>query len=128
MHADTLYHRMLSQERAIQDAESAGLPPPQFPPILSSPSSSSSSSAYASTAASDLLSSAARKSLEERLRDMPRDEAEVEERATVMEAKQDENVGREIGGLWEGRARERKERRERGETTVGDWFSGLFGR
>lgn len=126
MHADTLYHRMLSQERAIQDAESAGLPPPQFPPILSS--STSSSSASASTAASDLLSSAARKSLEERLRDMPRDEAEVEERAAVMEAKQDENVGREIGGLWEGRARERKERRERGETTVGDWVSGLFGR
>lgn len=122
MHADTLYHRMLSQERAIQDAESAGLPPPQFPPILSSPS------APASTAVSDLLSSAARKSLEERLKDMPREEAEVEERAAVMEAKQDENVGREIGGLWEGRARERRERRDRGETTVGDWVSGLFGR
>lgn len=128
MHADTLYHRMLSQERAIQDAESAGLPPPQFPPILSSSSSPSSPSASASTAASDLLSSAARKSLEERLKDMPREEAEVEERAAAMEAKQDENVGREIGDLWEGRARERKERRERGETTVGDWVSGLFGR
>lgn len=125
MHADTLYHRMLSQERAIQDAESAGLPPPQFPPILSS---SPSSSASVSTVTSDSLSSAARKSLEERLKDMPREEAEVEERATAMEAKQDENVGREIGGLWEGRARERRERRERGETTVGDWVSGLFGR
>lgn len=127
MHADTLYHRMLSQERAIRDAESAGLPPPQFPPILSS-STSSSPSASASTAASNLLSSAARKSLEERLKDMPREEAEVEERATVMEAKQDENVGREIGGLWEGRARERRERGERGETTVGDLVRGLFGR
>lgn len=124
MHADTLYHRMLSQERAIQDAESAGLPPPQFPPILSS----SSPSASVSTATSDPLSSAARKSLEERLKDMPREEAEVEERAVAMEAKQDETVGREIGGLWEGRARERRERRERGETTVGDWVSGLFGR
>lgn len=125
MHADTLYHRMLSQERAIQDAESAGLPPPQFHPILSS---ASSPSAAVITATSDPLSSTARKSLEERLRLMPREEAEVEERAAAMEAKQDENVGREIGGLWEGRARERMERRERGETTIGDWVSGLFGR
>lgn len=122
MHADTLYHRMLAQERAIRDAESAGLPPPHFPPILSSSSSS------VSTATADPLSLAARKSLEERLKDMPREEAEVEERAVAMEAKQDEDVGREIGGLWEGRARERRERREKGEGTFGDWVSGLFGR
>lgn len=125
MHADTLYHRMLTQERAIRDAESAGLPPPQFPPILSY---SSPPSASVSTATMAPLSPAARKSLEEKLKNMPREEAEAEERAVAMEAKQDENIGREIGGLWEGRARERRERRERGERTVGDWVSGLFGR
>lgn len=76
----------------------------------------------------DPLSPAARKSLEDRLKDMPKEEAEVEERAVAMEAKQDENVGREIGGLWEGRASERRERKERGERTFGDWVSGLFGR
>ena len=41
---------------------------------------------------------------------MPREEAEVEDRASAMEAKQDENVGREIGGC----GRERRER-EKGE-------------
>lgn len=123
MHADTLYHRMLTQERAVRDAESAGLPPPQFPPILSP-----SPPASVSTALTDPLSPAARKSLEDRLKDMPKEEAEVEEKAVAMEAKQDENVGREIGGLWEGRERERRERREKGEGTFGDWVSGLFGR
>ena len=42
MHADTLYHRMLAQERAVASAKAEGLPEPQFPPIL--PSSSLSSS------------------------------------------------------------------------------------
>ena len=51
---------------------------------------------------------------------MPKEEAEVEKRAVAMEAKQDENVGREIGGLREGRPSERRERRERGERSFGD--------
>lgn len=120
MHADTLYHRMLAQERAIRDAESTGLPPPQFSPILSS--------ASVSTTMTDSLSPAARKSLEDKLKDMPKEEAEVEERAVAMEAKQNENVGREIRALWEGRASERRERGEKGERTLGDWVSELFGR
>ena len=34
MHADTLYHRMLDQEKAIKAAKEAGEPIPTFPPIL----------------------------------------------------------------------------------------------
>ena len=51
MHADTLYHRMLAQEAATAEAKAAGLPEPQFPPMLPSvsvPTSSSSSSTTAS--------------------------------------------------------------------------------
>lgn len=107
-----------------KSAESNGLPPPQFPPIPSS----ASSPASVSTTMTDSLSPAARKSLEDRLKDMPKEEAEVEKMAVAMEAKQDENVGREIGGLWVGRASERRERRERGEKNFGDWVRGLFGR
>ena len=54
MHADTLYHRMLAQEAAVADAKAAGLPEPQFPPMLPSVSvstSSSSSSSSTTTAA-----------------------------------------------------------------------------
>ncbi len=34
MHADTLYHRMLAQEKAIETAKAAGQPIPTFPAIL----------------------------------------------------------------------------------------------
>ena len=34
MHADTLFHRLLDQERAIEAAKTAGEPAPTFPPIL----------------------------------------------------------------------------------------------
>ena len=34
MHADTLYHRMLEQEAAVNKAKEAGEPIPTFPPIL----------------------------------------------------------------------------------------------
>lgn len=45
---------------------------------------------------------------------MPREEAEVEDRAAAMEAKQDENNGREIEGCGRGRReREKGEERER---------------
>ena len=43
MHADTLYHRMLAQEAAAAEAKAAGLPEPQFPPMLPSVSVSTSS-------------------------------------------------------------------------------------
>ena len=50
MHADTLYHRMLAQEATAADAKAAGLPEPQFPPML--PSVSVSPSSSTTTAAS----------------------------------------------------------------------------
>lgn len=60
---------------------------------------------------------------------MPREEADVEDRAAAMEAKQDENNGREIGDCGrERREREKGEEREGEETTVGNWASGFFGR
>ena len=51
MHADTLYHRMLAQEAAAADAKAAGLPEPQFPPMLPSVSVSTSSSSSSTTTA-----------------------------------------------------------------------------
>lgn len=51
MHADTLYHRMLDHEAAVEQAKAEGRPVPVFEPVMpgSTPSpSSSSSSSFAS--------------------------------------------------------------------------------
>ena len=37
MHADTLYHRMLEQEAAIEAAKAEGRPVPAFPPLVTEP-------------------------------------------------------------------------------------------
>lgn len=128
MHADTLYHRMLAQERATAAAEAAGDPTPSFPPILSpSPPSPFQNPQPQPADKSDPLSPSARMALTKRLKDLPSAEREVEERAVSMEAKAGERVGRELGNLWEERGKKRKERREKGEATVGDTISGWFG-
>ena len=55
---------------------------------------------------------------------MPREEAEVDERAAAMEAKQDENVRREMRGC----GREGREREGRGEREgKRRWGIGLVG-
>ncbi|KAG9230057.1 hypothetical protein BJ875DRAFT_168953 [Amylocarpus encephaloides] len=37
MHADTLYHRMLDQEKAVEEAKAEGRPVPTFPPLFEKP-------------------------------------------------------------------------------------------
>ena len=54
MHADTLYHRMLAQEAAVADAKAAGLPEPQFPPMLPSVSVSTPSTTAAPVPANEV--------------------------------------------------------------------------
>lgn len=78
MHADTLYHRMLDQERAVEIAKKSNLPIPEFPPLVTEPISPGPSSTPATTnstgqpisaSASALLSSAQPMSFDE-TRDM----------------------------------------------------------
>ena len=144
MHADTLYHRMLDQEKAIEAAKQAGQPAPSFPPILSpsrtpvpSPTLPSSPSAVsdndtASQAEKDArvklrLTKEARDELKKRTKDQPQIVKELEERAMYSEAESDIGVQRRISELTKARDQARKERRERGEATVGDTVSGWFG-
>lgn len=146
MHADTLYHRMLDQEKAIEAAKAAGEPAPSFPPILSpsrapapspTPSSSSSPSAVPENEATSQaekdakiklkLTKEARDELKKRTKDQPQIVKELEERAMYSEAESDIGVQRRISELTKARDQARKERRERGEATVGDTVSGWFG-
>lgn len=146
MHADTLYHRMLAQEAAIESAKAAGQPEPTFAPILS-PDDAPSPTPTASTRSTALaippmvadgddkelpaltlqlqaqLTPTAQKVLRERLRDMTPTERDVEQRSVQMEVNAAGEVGMRVRAVEEGR----KRRREEGRGTAADTISGWFG-
>ena len=129
MHADTLYHRMLSQEKAIEEARAANLPIPTFPPIIASSSSASRKPEPQLPAVDgqDRLKPEARAALNERLKSMTPEERELEEHAVAVEAQATEAVGRQIGKIYEDQDKHRKERREKGKATIGDTIASFFG-
>ena len=144
MHADTLYHRMLDQERAQKEAEEAGLPIPQFPPILQKPRSAASAPSSVpapvereaaaqtrmpgyKTAQMDQLTPEARAELKKRIKDQPEVVRELEEEAMLAEAESDVSVAKRVSALQSSGMERRKERREKGEATLGDTISGWFG-
>lgn len=149
MHADTLYHRMMAQEAAIAEAKAAGLPEPQFPPMLPSVSTSTSVApapmndpttaipppppASASSKKDDLptlmpetqamLKPAAQDALRERMKDMSPTERELEEKGVLMSGKSAAETALLMMDVHE----QRKKRREEGKATFGDQVSGWFG-
>lgn len=139
MHADTLYHRMLTQEAAVEEAKAAGLPEPQFAPMLSSVSRSTTGTISAapppvSAASKDdlpllmpetqkLLTPASQAALRERLKTMTPTERELEERGVMMEARAASETGKQVTDI----IGQRKKRREEGKATAGDTISGWFG-
>ena len=151
MHADTLYHRMLAQEAAIAEAKAAGLPEPQFAPLL--PSVSKPTAATPVPATNDntvtpkvpspptapasskddlpplmpetqqLLKPAAQAALRERMKGMTPAERELEEKGMIMNAQ----AATETGKLVTDIIGQRQKRREEGTATMGDTVSGWFG-
>lgn len=149
MHADTLYHRMLAQEKAVEAAKAAGQPEPTFAPILGPDTPRAPSQSAAATTAStshsttttasttpqkdalpplspttqSLLSTGAQQKLRERLKGMSPYEREAEERSVQMEAR---NAGDIATRIKEVEA-ERAKRREEGNGTAADTVAGWFG-
>ena len=151
MHADTLYHRMLAQEAATQEAKASGLPAPAFAPILSAekpistsqsqpqPTAVSSAAAIAlpiaepldaesgefslSPTTKALLRPESQEKLLKKLKEMPPSEREVEERSVQMEAQASREISERVRQVEEGR----KRRREEGTASTGDTISGWFG-
>lgn len=117
---------MLAQEKATEAAKAAGYPVPTFPPIFSSPLPPSTTDRQHKPDI-DPLSSAARASLTKRLQNLPPEQRELEERSVSMEARASAETGQEVGTIWAERAQKRRERREKGEATMSDTFSGWFG-
>jgi hypothetical protein len=152
MHADTLYHRMLDQEKAQKEAEEAGLPIPQFPPIVPKPRSAvpsptpsslpsptehevpaqtrraaDSGEVAAEGKQRDYLTPEARAELKKRMKDKPEAVRELEEKAMRAEAESDASVAKRVLVLQGSAKEQRQRRRDNGEATVGDSISGWFG-
>lgn len=131
MHADTLYHRMLDQEKAMEAAKAEGKPLPSFPPLLSSKSKSTTTSTLHNLEdnkfkASDLPASV-QKGFKKRLEGLNDEERDVEERAIKAEIQAGEQVAASLGTIYEKQAEERKLRKEQGKETIGDKLSSVFG-
>lgn len=140
MHADTLYHRMLKRERAVEEAKAAGVPVPTFPDILSAstasspPSTTQTPPAAGSSAEPTLppdfegLKPKVQAQLKERLKDLSPEERALEEKAMAMEIAAGETVGKQIDKMFEEQAKAKKLRKEQGKETFGDKIGSLFGR
>lgn len=135
MHADSLYHRMLDQEKAIEEAKAEGRPIPTFPPILSS---SKSKVARASTdtvpktaleesqvQASDLTPKV-QEALKKRLEGLSDDQRILEERAIKAEIRAGEQVAGHLTTIFEKQEAERRKRKEEGKETIADKMTSIF--
>lgn len=133
MHADTLYHRMLDQEEAVEAAKAEGRPIPTFKPILTKPPSKINSGETEVPFEGNKLQPAdlnprVQKALKKRLEDLPEAERELEERAIKAEIQAGEQVAGHLETLYEKQAEERRKRKEAGRETIGDRLSTMFGR
>ena len=139
MHADTLYHRMLERERAVEEAKAAGREIPQFPPILST-ATPTESSATTQSLPSDLphdqipldptldqLAPRVKAQLRDRLKGLTPEERDVEMKAILGELTAGEAVTRRVDYLHEEAAKARRLRKEQGSETMGDRIMSIFG-
>jgi hypothetical protein len=123
MHADTLYHRMLDQEAAIEAAKVEGRPIPPFPPLVTTPIAPISGTNQLDP--SD-LPPAVQKQLKKRLDGLSDEEREVEEKAIKAEIEAGEQVAGRLGSIYQKQEEEKKTRKEQGRETIGDKLSSIF--
>ncbi len=137
MHADTLYHRMLAQEAAIEEAKAAGKPVPSFPPLTPAETSAipqmlsdapAPSSSQQSNINWDQLEPSVQKKLKKRLENLDGKERELEERAIAAEMTVGAEVSQVLTKLYEVKDEDRRKRKEEGRQTVGDRFREIFNR
>lgn len=126
MHADTLYHRMLDQEAAIEAAKAEGKPIPSFPPLVSAPVvGAAPTSSGRKLEPSDLAPSTQTK-LKKRLEGLDEKEREVEEQAIKAEIQAGEEVVGSLGRIYQKQLDERKLRKDEGRETMGDRLTSIF--
>lgn len=154
VHADTLYRRMIQQEKAIEHAKREGKPPPEFSSMLSEESiaatinkkgyllPSKKFSAVSSTPRDgttesrdpgkgedfwDVLTEERRKELKKRLEGMSEAERELEKAEIKTELVSNGILGKELQTIFAEEKRARLERRAQGRETVGDIIKRMWG-
>jgi hypothetical protein len=135
MHADSLYHRMLDQEKAIEDAKAEGRPIPTFPPILSFSKSRVSKAPADTTPKPTLddnqvkpsdLAPKVQEALKKRLEGLSDDQRILEERAIKAEIQAGEQVAGHLTTIFDKQEAERKKRKEEGKETIADKLTSIF--
>ncbi len=131
MHADTLFHRMLDQEKAIETAKAEGRPVPTFPPLLSvQPKFSATRASIAAATPEKLkaadLSQSVQVGLKKRLEGLSGEERELEERAINAEIAAGLEVKKSLDVIYAKQEEERKKRKEEGKETMGDRLTSIF--
>ncbi|KAG9245864.1 hypothetical protein BJ878DRAFT_574496 [Calycina marina] len=131
MHADTLYHRMLDQEKQIEEAESEGRPVPVFPPLVASIKKSKASGPTATAIAqaekplSD-LSPENQAVFQKRIEGLDPEERELEERAFKAELETGKELATAYVSIMAKQDAEREQRKKEGKETIGDKLTAAF--
>ncbi|KAL3418539.1 autophagy protein [Phlyctema vagabunda] len=123
MHADTLYHRMLDQEKDIEKAKAEGRPIPSFPPLLSSAKQIKEQTALTD---SSKLPAKTQADLKERTKDMSVIEKELEEASITAEINSGRQVAGGLSAIYRKQDAERAKRKEEGKETLGDRFTSII--
>ena len=134
MHADSLYHRMLDQEKAVEEAKAEGRPVPTFRPILSTKSKVAKPSAETalkpaleeSHAQASDLTSKVQEAFKKRLEGLDDNQRILEERAIKAEIQAGEQVAEHLTTIFEKQEAERRKRKEEGRETIADKMTSLF--
>jgi cation transport regulator ChaB len=132
MHADSLYHRMLDQETAIEEAKAEGRPIPTFPPLLSPkvPKATTNMTPIATSEVNHVKASdlppKVQESFKKRLEGLSEDERVLEERAIKAEIQAGEQVAGHLTTIFEKQEAERKKRKEEGRETIADKVTSIF--
>ncbi|TVY58933.1 hypothetical protein LCER1_G000777 [Lachnellula cervina] len=131
MHADTLYHRMLAQEKAIEEAKTEGRQIPAFPPLLSSrPKLGQPANEYTPARKNPIeisdLRSKVQQPLNKKLDSLEGEQRELEERAIKAEIEAGTQVAERLDVIHQQQDEARQKRKEQGKETLGDKVFSIF--
>jgi hypothetical protein len=116
MHADKIFHKMLAQEKAINEAKEAGLPAPEFKTLIPRDETKM------VIEPNEKIKAAWAK----RLAGLPETERNAELRALRADFEAQVKIAGDVQQVWVEQAAERRQRQAEGKGTVGDAVKGLL--
>ncbi|KAK4229761.1 hypothetical protein QBC38DRAFT_471597 [Podospora fimiseda] len=122
MRADELYHKIVEQEKLIEEAKKAGKEVPSFEPVFRKLEPLAKPDVKVPAPSEEKL-----KAWKEKLEKLPEEDRAAEEEALKAEHKANAEMAATIQGLWQEQAKEREDRRAKGQESVFDRFKGYLG-